>query len=230
MSATLVFLALLMTGFVGWLLRQTIGVQPWVAQSASAAIPMPSGATPARLALGVFLAVVTSVFALTVSAYIMRMSVSPEWQFLPDAPLAWVNTGLLVAASLAMHLAWIALRRQHVETFRAGLLLAVVFTVAFFAGQWLLWRQFDEAGYDIRTFVGSAFFVFMGVLHALHLLGGLAALARLMAVLRRGAGSVRVREAVGLCTIYWHALLLIWLALFVVLFVGAEPLYAWCRS
>jgi cytochrome c oxidase subunit III len=57
----------------------------------------------------------------------------------------------------------------------------------------------------------------MGTLHAVHMLGGLYALPQ-------------VREAVGLCAAYWHYLLLVWAVLFTVLFVGAEPLYAWCRS
>ena len=62
------------------------------------------------------------------------------------------------------------------------------------------------------------------------MLGGLYALLRVVLRLQRGVALPQLREAVGLCAIYWHYLLLVWAVLFTVLFVGAEPLYAWCRS
>lgn len=67
MTIGLVFLSLLMAAIVGWLWRQTLHVQPWSAQAAVAATGTPVAA-PARMALWVFLAVASSLFALFVSA------------------------------------------------------------------------------------------------------------------------------------------------------------------
>jgi cytochrome c oxidase subunit 3 len=76
MTVTLVFLAVLMAVFVAWLVGQTLNVKPWIAQSATAghARHVPRGATAPRLGLAVFLAVVTVIFSLTISAYLMRVT------------------------------------------------------------------------------------------------------------------------------------------------------------
>lgn len=232
MSVSLVFLVGLMALFLGWLLVVSIRSRPWVAQPAGVAPPrtLPEGFTAPRIALAVFLAVVTSIFALAISAYVMRMALSPDWRFLPTPRLAWVNTGFLVLGSLALEAARRGARRGRTGELGLRLGLGAVGALAFLAGQFLLWRQLANAGYYLASEPGSAFYVLMSGLHAGHLLGGLAALAWIGRGLRRGMAPSRVREAVGLAAFYWHYLLLVWIVLFVVLFVGAEPLYALCRS
>ena len=70
MTTALLFLGALMTIIVWWLLRQTLHVAPWVEQRPGAsargdgALPMPT----VKVGLGVFLAVATSLFALSISA------------------------------------------------------------------------------------------------------------------------------------------------------------------
>ena len=51
----------------------------------------------AKIGLGVFLAVAGSLFALFVSAYLMRMHMGTDWRPLPVPTLLWLNTGVLVA-------------------------------------------------------------------------------------------------------------------------------------
>jgi len=231
MTLTLAFLTLLMAGFAGWLVRQSVSVTPWVADSVHAApIQVPVAFTAPRVALVVFLAVVTSVFALTISAYMMRMAASAEWQFLPQPALLWVNSAVLVAASIALQAAWVAAKRQRQQAFGRALGLGAACTIAFLAGQYLLWLQLGDAGYYMSAYVGSAFFVLMSALHGLHLLGGLVALTKVVTRLKQGATLAQTRELVGLCAVYWHYLLFVWAVLFVVLFLGAAPLYAMCRG
>ena len=62
MTATLVFLALLMGGGGWWLVRQTINVKPWVASAPSGAQEGVGFPAPPKVALGVLLAVITSLF------------------------------------------------------------------------------------------------------------------------------------------------------------------------
>ncbi|NIL99165.1 MAG: cytochrome-c oxidase, partial [Planctomycetales bacterium] len=52
-----------------------------------------------KVGLGVFLAVVGSLFALFISAYFMRMPY-PDWQPLPLPRIIWLSTGLLVVSSV----------------------------------------------------------------------------------------------------------------------------------
>ena len=56
---------------------------------------------PVKVGLGVFLAVATSLFALLISAYHMRM-VGTDWVRLPLPRVLWANTAVLVLASVAM--------------------------------------------------------------------------------------------------------------------------------
>ena len=55
----------------------------------------------AKLGLGVFLAVVGSLFALSLSAYVMRMEMA-DWRPLPAPSILWFNTGLLILSSIAL--------------------------------------------------------------------------------------------------------------------------------
>ena len=82
MEWTLLFLALLMAVVVWWIVRQTVNVEPWVADASVESVQsdglrsmanMGGAIRPSKVALGVFLAVVTSVFALFISAYSIRM-------------------------------------------------------------------------------------------------------------------------------------------------------------
>src|SRR5215468_7838234 len=89
---------------VWWLARQTVNVTPWAEQGTGTARG-DDGSLPLiniKVGLGVFLAVATSLFALLISAYHMRM-LGDDWSRVPLPRVLWLNTGVLVLASLAMH-------------------------------------------------------------------------------------------------------------------------------
>ena len=60
----------------------------------------------------------------------------------------------------------------------------------------------------------NAFFYLLTALHGLHLLGGLWVWGRTTTRVWEGTKVSEVRLSVELCTVYWHFLLLVWLALF----------------
>ena len=92
MTIGLVFLSLLMAVIVWWLFRQTVNVQPWQAQAATAAGSIP---VPAKMGLWVFLGVASSLFVLFVSAYAMRLGLG-DWSPLPRPRLLVLNTARLM--------------------------------------------------------------------------------------------------------------------------------------
>ncbi len=217
MTVALLFLAGLMGAILWWLFRQSINVQPWVAQGAARDVHEGVLARPpAKTALWVFLAVVTSLFALFISAYAVRMKVG-DWNALPKPTLLWWNTLLLAVTSVGMQWTVVAARRGDVDGVRTGLIAAGVLTFAFLAGQLVVWQQLSNAGYFLATNPANAFFYLLTALHGLHLLGGLVAWGRTTAKVRRGVDIAQVRLSVELCAIYWHFLLAIWLVLFVLL-------------
>lgn len=216
MTATLVFLALLMAVLVGWLLRQSINVEPWVPRPETArhASQLPHGFTAARLGLGVFIAVATSLFALTISAYMMRMHMGSDWGHLHAPQLLWVNTIMLLFGSIGLQWAWGGAKRGDATALRFGLATGGACSIAFIVGQFFVWRQLSAAGYYAAANPANAFFFMMTALHALHLLGGLVAWARTVRKVWRGWAPVLVRGSVELCALYWHYLLVVWAVLF----------------
>ena len=60
------------------------------------------GISPARIGLWVFMAVVTSLFALFLSAYSMRMHHAVGWCHLTLPRVVWLNTAVLAGASVTM--------------------------------------------------------------------------------------------------------------------------------
>ncbi len=177
----------------------------------------------ATLGVRVFLAVVTVLFSLLIMAYGSRMEFE-DWRPAPQLSLLWLNTAMLVLSSVAMQWAKIAARRGEMNGVTTGLIAGGVFAVAFLGGQIWAWRQLDMVpAFDI-TNPAIGFFYLITALHGLHLLGGLVAWAMTIAKLWRGSDVARVRLSVGLCVVYWHFLLVVWLVLFGLLFSGNDNL------
>lgn len=214
MTVTLIFLAILMAVVIGWLLRQTLNTAPWEPRAADDAVSGTSFDGNTRvLALAAFLAVVTSLFALFISAYLMRRHMH-DWSAVPEPDILWVNTLLLVVASLVYHGARSAAIKGQTGRLKAGLGLAGILTFLFLAGQLLAWRQLHDSGYYVSSNPANAFFYLLTAVHGLHLLGGLWVWARSAVKVMTGAEAEAVRLSVELCTVYWHYLLLVWVILF----------------
>jgi cytochrome c oxidase subunit 3 len=229
MTIGLVFLTLLMAVIVGWLFRQTIGVQPWSGEVALHESPGGAPARPlAKTALWVFLAVATSLFVLFVSAYAMRLNLA-DWSPLPRPRLLVFNTALLVGASLAMEWTVHAARRADGNAVRRGLGASGVLTLGFLAGQLVVWQQLRTAGFGLTSSAAAAFFYLFTAAHGLHVLGGLVAWLRAAWRAWRGADAARALLGVELCATYWHYLLAVWLALYALL-VSSELGLAICSS
>ena len=169
-----------------------------------------------RTGLMMFLAVVTSFFGLFMITYYTR-SRFPDWEMLADPGILWVNTAVLVLASVALQMASNAAKRDNSRVLRLSLIAGGLLTLIFIAGQWIAWEQLAAAGFYARTNPANAFFYLFTGLHALHLIGGMWFLARSGFRLNRAENQERVRQSVTLCATYWHYLLLVWLVLFTML-------------
>ena len=215
MTLTLVFLGIIMATIIAWLLRQSLNTQPWDANDPVENQPGRGiiNVDPKKLGLFSFIAVITSLFALFTSAYLMRMKLG-DWRPLPEPNLLWLNSAVLVLASFAFQLARNAVARGQLLTVKTGLLAGGVFTLLFLAGQLVAWQQLDAGGYFITGNPANAFFYLLTALHGLHLLGGMWVWGRTTLGVLTGGDVESVRLSVELCTVYWHYLLLVWIGLF----------------
>jgi len=210
----LIILAVMLSMLLGWLLKQSFNVQPWVAETVDeTANQGPLNANPKVVGLTTLLAVVTSFFALIMSAYALRMDYG-DWVPLAEPQLLWVNTAMLVLASLAFQWTRNGAVSGRVWRLKPGLLITGVLTVGFLAGQITAWRMLVASGQYASSSPANAFFYLLTVAHAVHILGGLYVWARATLRVVRGAHPDSVRESVVLCTVYWHFLLIVWLVMF----------------
>jgi cytochrome c oxidase subunit III len=230
-SAIILFLAGIAAIAGWWLSQQRLAAKPWLEEGVIAdwREESPSSLPPAKIGLGVFLAVVGSLFALFISAYSMRMNMV-DWRALPVPKLLWFNTGVLVTSSIALQWAHIAARRNDTEGVIIGLLAAGASAVIFLVGQLLAWQQLKLAGYFVASNPANSFFYLITAAHGLHLMGGLVALGRTTAKVWRGAKMTQVRLSVELCAIYWHFLLLVWLVLLGLLTGWTDGFVDMCRQ
>jgi cytochrome c oxidase subunit 3 len=220
---------------VVWLLRQTMNVKPWVEQQSVESGP--SGASfsvsPATVGLGVFLAVATALFALTICAYFIRM-MAADWRTLVFPSVLWLNTGVLILSDFAMRSARAAVRRAQMDRVKVRLMAVGVCSFAFLAGQVWAWMQLNASGYfaadaggAVAASPANSFFYLFTALHGVHVLGGLWVWGWTTARAWQGADAARVRRSVELCTVYWRYLLLVWLVLLALLVPAVSEL---CRG
>lgn len=230
MSVILVFL-LVVFGFSGWwLAQQRLMAKPWLEVGPDPiGGPGPSRLPTEMIGLGVFLAVVGALFALFASAYFMRMAFV-DWRPMPVPRILWLNTAMLVLASIALQCARSAVRQGDADAVRLGLATGAVATVGFLVGQLVAWHELAVSGYIVTGNPANSFFYVLTGLHGLHILGGLVALARTLPG-AWGIGNMgKLRLRIELCTTYWHFLLLVWLGLVVVLTGWANDVITLCRA
>lgn len=216
MTFTLVVIVLLMALFLGWILSQTFNVKPWVAAGPTADTldRLPVFFTAPRVGLAVFLAAISSLFALTISAYNGRMQMAGDWVPLQAPDLLWLNTIVLILGSIALHWSWRAAGRGDEKGLKIGFMAGGIFSLAFIGGQATVWYQLYGQGHYLATNPAVSFFYLITALHGIHLFGGLVAWASTSFKIWSGVNPVKVRASVELCTVYWHYLLVLWVILF----------------
>lgn len=195
--------------------------KPWLhpartAEGISIADSQASLVPPQKVALRFFLAVVSVMFGLFITAYFIRMELD-DWRPMPESPMLWFNTALLFCASIALQWTRHALDDAGSGRIKAGLLLGALLTLGFVYGQFGVWQELRAAGYFMYANPANAFFYVLTGIHALHLLGGLWVWTRAGIRVWSGTEPGRIRLSVELCAVYWHFLLLVWLLLFAVL-------------
>jgi len=163
-----------------------------------------------RLGLWMFLATVTMLFAAFASAYIVRRSGS-DWRHVQLPAILWVNTGVLGLSSVFVEAGVRAARRARWRSASAGFVGALLFGIAFLAGQALAWRQMVAAGVYLPTNPHSSFFYMLTGAHAVHIVAALVVLAW---GLVSAAGGRLDDVRADLCRTFWHYLGGVWLFLF----------------
>ena len=219
MTIALGFLAIILATLLGWLLKQTFNTQPWVPEAVGETahhgpLGNSGGGNAKLIALLTLLAVVTSFFALILSAYALRMELG-DWVPMTEPALLWTNTVMLILASIVFQWTRNAAANGQQGRVQPGLLITGVLTLGFVLGQFVAWQQLQQTGQFVTNNPSNAFFYFLTGAHAVHIVGGMFVWARAtFKVVLGDKDKDGIKRSIELCTIYWHYLLLVWLVLF----------------
>jgi cytochrome c oxidase subunit III len=177
---------------------------------------------PSSTAIWVVVAGISMTFAALTSALIVRKGGAVDWRHFTLPSILYANTLVLLLSSFTLEIA-----RRRVAAFMGGLKSAagnparwlditLGLGFLFLVGQYLAWRQLNAQGLYLATNPSSSFFYVFTAAHALHLLGGLAGLVRVIHKLNRH--SLR-RSTLDATARYWHFMDVLWVYLLVLLWM-----------
>lgn len=215
---------------LAYLWREGVLDAPWLKEGEVSAYRGGGGRPPsaAKTGLVVFLGVALCLFSLLSAAFLMRMG-AYDWRSPPPPRILWFSTAALVASSVALHIASLAARDGSRERMRNALWAGAVASLLFLFGQLWAWRDMIASGFYASQNPANAFFYLLTGAHALHVLGGLVALARTMVRASFEERGKKLASTVALCATYWHFLLFVWLLLLALLVGWADNVGAICR-
>ena len=168
----------------------------------------------AKLGVRTVMVVSSVIFSLFVVSYSDRMLVH-DWRSLNEPWLLWINTIILIFTSFIFHKAKVLSDKNEFEKAKNYLFLVGFLTFAFITGQLLVWQHYVNLGQYVSTNPANSFFYLFTALHGLHVLGGLFFWGRATTKLfTKNFSVLKIKQAIELCAIYWHFLLIIWFILF----------------
>ena len=177
---------------------------------------------PASTGMWVVLASITMSFAAFTSALIVRQGAANDWKHLTLPPILYLNTLVLIASSVTLEIArrqigaYMTGPRDHMAPPARWLYVTLCLGVLFVAGQYVAWLQLRAQGLYLATNPNSSFFYVLTGIHALHVSGRLAGLAR---VIRRLNKLVLRKSTLDATSHYWHFMGALWVYLLLLLWM-----------
>lgn len=172
------------------------------------------GIQPQMFALWVGMASIIMMFTGWTSAYIVKHAAGNWLEFgLPN--MFYISTAVIVLSSIALHTSYIGYKRQNEGLYKGMLVLAFILGLAFVGFQYQGWMQLFDMGVDLKANVAGSFTYLITGAHAVHVLGGIAALT--VALIHAFSLKFRFKEnrknRFELVLQYWHFVGVLWICL-----------------
>lgn len=167
---------------------------------------------PHKFTMWIAIGSIIMMFAGLTSAYVVRRS-QANWTGFEIPLIFWYSTAAIVLSSITMVLALRNFKQRMMAKYRSLLTVTFLLGVLFVAMQAVGFVQFVKAGLALgKTNSVDFLYVIVG-LHALHVIGGVVALAVMFAK----AFSIKVRNyssvPVEVMATYWHFVDILWVYL-----------------
>lgn len=187
------------------------------------AVPTDESVPPAsfrRMGMWLLLASLTMLFGATLVGFLVLRMRAEQWPPLGTPPLPgglWISTGLLIVLSSALVMATRAARAGKGSELNRMLGVSVLLAVAFLAAQISNWMRMAAHSVLPNESLFVWFFYLLTILHAAHVLIGLVPLVLVTLRARAGRYTAEDHETVHLVGMYWHFLLVTWVAIMLVM-------------
>lgn len=183
----------------------------------------PLGMHPKKFAMWLFIVTVSMLFAALTSAYIVRQA-EGNWLLFELPSLFYVNTGIILVSSITMHWAYLAAKKDNLETVKLAIILTTLLGIGFLVGQFMAWGQLVENNvYFVNnqaSAVSGSFVYVLSGLHGLHIAGGVIFLLIVVVSAFKFRVHSKNLTQIEMCTTYWHFLDGLWLYLLVFLMLN----------
>jgi cytochrome c oxidase subunit 3 len=153
------------------------------------------------------------------SAFLALKQVSQAWVPLHLPRILWLNTAILLLSSYTLVKARQRLSAIDFPAFRKLWRVTTILGGLFLVGQLIAWLQLVATGIYIASSQATSFFYIFTAAHAVHLLGGVAALLY-VATRDFEKGEISRVTAVEVTSYYWHFMDGLWVFLLLLLYLG----------
>jgi len=170
---------------------------------------------PQKFALYIAFASIIMMFGALTSAYIVKQAAGNWLEFsLPS--VFYFSTVVILMSSLVLHISYNSFINGQHKKYKLFLVLAFVLGISFLVLQYMGWQDLYAIGIDLKGSISGSFVYLISGVHALHILGGIAAM--IVALLQAFTTSYKVTDKrklrFELTLHYWHFVDLLWVYLF----------------
>jgi cytochrome c oxidase subunit I len=176
----------------------------------------------AQVAVVSFIASEAAFFVLLIVAYVFYTATSrgePSPETALDRARTGVFTVLLLASSFTLHRAERHHGARRARQSAVWLGATIALGVAFLVGQVTEYGRMFESGITVGTNLFATTFFTLTGFHGLHVIGGLVALAIILAIALRGHLTGRLAMGLRAVGYYWHFVDVVWVVVFSVVYL-----------
>ncbi len=174
----------------------------------------PSRQHAVRFGLWIGMASIVMLFAALTSAYLVRKAAGNWYEF--KLPVQFFfSTVLIVASSVLLEKAYLNFKSGRTSSISVLLFVALFLGFGFLFAQIWAWKELFAQGVSLDLNVSSSFLYALSGLHALHVIGGIAALAlsAIASLSERFKPTKNRLFKLDLVRQYWHFVDILWIYL-----------------
>lgn len=183
------------------------------------AVPVENTSEKSKILTWFLLLVVLMTFGGLIGAYVVvATNAALEWRPFSLPPQVWVSTAIILGSSFTYHFGRSAIGSDRAGAARKWFVATAVLGAAFISSQILAWLALVERGLYMRGNPYAGFFYVLTAVHAVHVIGGIAALGYIVLRIWRHESLNKFsrkknRTEAGVVGWYWHTMDGLWLVL-----------------